>query len=199
MKRTLAIEDTQDTQDTQDTMYLITLLPLDIFKYMTGFLNHHDARSLDQTCKSLHKYVPHKCLPPFTRAISHRDRERLKNKELILSKSEGLILDDMYLDSELINLIRDCCPKLKYLFIKYSCKCDALTLNFQSLPCVGISIKINILAINCSLSIDNLSSTVENFTAYIFRTDPITFKPTTSVNQRPINLVINNLENLKSL
>jgi hypothetical protein len=106
--------------------------------------------------------------------ISHRDRERLKNKELILSESEELILDEVPLDSELINLIRDYCPKLKYLFIKYSCECDdVLMLDFENLPCVGISIKINMLDMDCSLSICNLSSTVEKFhSAYLRVSNP---------------------------
>jgi hypothetical protein len=174
--------------------YLITSLPKDMIQHIVDFLGYCNARSLNQTCKLLHQ-----CVPPYTQKISdcHRDRERLKNKELILSKR--LILDEMPLDSELFNLIRDCCPKLKYIFIKYSCKCDVLTLNFENLPCVGIYIKINMLDKNCSLSISNLSSTVENFTMHIFRIDPVTFKTTTSVNQRPIYLHINNLENHKSL
>jgi hypothetical protein len=189
------------TQDTTGQIVQPQLYPQglrDIIKHITGFLNHDDARSLNQTCKPLSKYVLHKCFPPYTQKISdcHRYRERLKNKELILSKR--LILDEMPLDSELFNLIRDC-TKLKYIFIKYSCKCDVLTLNFENLPCVGIYIKINMLDKNCSLSISNLSSTVENFTMHIFRIDPVTFKTTTSVNQRPIYLHINNLENHKSL
>jgi hypothetical protein len=125
--------------------------------------------------------------------ISHRDRERLKNKELILWESEGLILDEMPLDSELINLIRDYCPKLKYLFIKYSCKCDVLMLDFENLPCVGIYIKIDMLGRNCSLSIRNLSSTVESFTAHI---SGIAIP---GKYARAIVLNINNLKNLKFL
>jgi hypothetical protein len=174
--------------------YLITSLPKDMIQHIVDFLGYCNARSLNQTCKLLHQ-----CVPPYTQKISdcHRDRERLKNKELILSKR--LILDEMPLDYELINLIRDCCPKLKYPFIKYSCKYDVLTLNFENLTCVGISIKINMLCRGCSLSICHLSSTVENFTMHIFRIDPVTFKTITSVNQRSMHLNINNMENLKSL
>jgi hypothetical protein len=182
---------------TQNTTCGITSLSLDVIKYMVGFLNHDDARSLNQTCKSLRKDVPHKCLPPSIQVINVGDLDKLKNKEPILS--EGLILYEMPLDSELLNLIRDCCPKLKYLFIKYSCRRNALTLNFENLPCVGISIKINMLCRGCSLSISNLSSTVESFTMHIFKIDPVTFKTIKTVNQSPICLVINNLENLKSL
>jgi hypothetical protein len=184
----------------QLTLYIISL-PEDIIKYMAGFLNHDDAWSLNQTCKSLRKYVLHKCVPPYTQKISyfHRDRdcERLENGELALSKR--LILDEMPLDSELINLIRDYCPKLKYLFIKYSCKCDVLTLNFENFPCVGISIKINMLGMDCKVSICNLSSTVENFTAHISGIDPVTFKTIPGEYRRRIDLNIDNLENLKSL
>jgi hypothetical protein len=138
---------TQDTtgQIVQPQLYSQGLR--DVIKHIAGFLNHDNKRSLNQTCKSLRKYVPHKCVPPYTQKISYchraRARERLKNCKPALSKR--LILDEMPLDSELINLIRDCCPKLKYLFIKYSCKCDVSNLNFENLPCVGISIEINML------------------------------------------------------
>jgi hypothetical protein len=186
------------TKRVQLTLY-ITSLPEDIIKYMAGFLNHDDARSLNQTCKSLRKHIPHKCLHPSTQVISHRDRERLKNKELILSKSEGLILDEMPLDSELINLIRDCCPKLKYLFIKYCRKCDVIMLNFENFPCVGIYININMLDMDCELSISNLSPAVESFTAHISGIDPKTFKIIPGVNQKTISLTIDDLKNLKSL
>jgi hypothetical protein len=167
---------------TRDTMRWITLLPKDIIKCIIGFLNHDDSRSLNQTCKPLRKYILHKCVSPYTQKISYcrRDCERLKNGDPALSKR--LILDEIPLDSELLNLIRDCCPKLKYLFIKYSYKCDVLMLNFENLPCVEISIKINML-----------DSVVENFTVYISEfLIPVEYK-------RTINLNMNNLENLKSL
>jgi hypothetical protein len=211
------------TRATQAKMCLITLLPKDIIKYTVGFLNHDDKWSLNQTCKPLRKYVPHKCVPPFSQKISycHRDRdlERLKNGELALSKR--LILDGMPLDSELLNLIRNYCPKLKYLFIKYSCKCDdVLMLNFENLTCVEISIKINMFDMDCTLSICNLSLAVESFTAHISGIDPVTFKTIPAEYKRIpreykripreykriprkykriIDLNINNLENLKSL
>jgi hypothetical protein len=183
----------------QNTTCGIPSLSLDVIKYMVGFLNHDDALSLNQTCKSLRKCIPHKCAPPYTQNINyfHRDCEKLKNGELALS--ERLILDEMPLDSELLNLIRDYCPKLKYLFIKYSCERDVLMLDFENLPCVGISIKINMFDMDCSLSICNLSSTVESFTAHISGIDPVTLKTIPGKYERRIYLNINNLENLKSL
>jgi hypothetical protein len=129
----------------------------------------------------LRKYDPYKCVLPYTQKISYchrdrdRDRERLKNDELVLS--EGFILYEIPLDFKLwINLIKRYCLKLKYLFIKYSCKCAVLTLNFEKLSSVRMSMKINMLGMDCLLSICDLSSTVENFTAHIFRIDPVTFK-----------------------
>jgi hypothetical protein len=190
---------------TQGTMCWITSLPEDMIQRIVNFLGYCDTRSLNQTCKLLnqcilYEHLPHKCVPPSIQKISHcDDLERLKNGELIRSESEGLILDEMPLDSELINLIRDYCPKLKYLFIKYSCKCDVLMLDFENLPCVGISIKINMFDMDCSLSICNLSSTVESFTAHISGIDPVTLKTIPGKYERRIYLNINNLENLKSL
>jgi hypothetical protein len=182
----------------QNTTCGIPSLSLDVIKYMVGFLNHDDALSLNQTCKSLRKCIPHKCAPPYTQNINyfHRDCEKLKNGELALS--ERLILDEMPLDSELLNLIRDYCPKLKYLFIKYSCERDVLMLDFENLPCVGISIKINILKENCLLSICNLSSTVKSFTADISSIDPETPKTILGEYKGTIYLDTNTFEKLKS-
>jgi hypothetical protein len=184
---------------TQGTMCWITSLPEDMIQRIVNFLGYCDTRSLNQTCKLLnqcilYEHLPHKCVPPSIQKISHcDDLERLKNGELIRSESEGLILDEMPLDSELINLIRDYCPKLKYLFIKYSCEFDNSTLDLNGHPGVRISMKINMLGTNCTLSICNLSSTVENFTAHISGIAiPGEYK-------RTIDLNINNLENLKSL
>jgi hypothetical protein len=187
------------TNQMQLTCY-ITLLHKDIIKCIVNFLNYGDALSLNQACKSLHEDVPHKYLPPSTQVISYCDHDlkRLKNKEPILSESEGLIVDEVPLDYELINLIRNCCPKLKYLFIKYSCERNDLTLNLSELPCVGISIKINMLYMNCLLSICNLSSTVESFTAHISRIDPETSKTILGEYEGTVYLDINTFGKLKS-
>jgi hypothetical protein len=183
-------------------MCWITSLPENIIKRIVSFLNHDDARSLNQTCKPLckyvlHKDVLHKDVPPSTQVIDVNDPNKLKNRDLALS--EVLILDEIPPDSELFNLIRDCCPKLKYLFIKYSCERDVLMLNFENLLCVEISIKINMFRMNCKLSIWNLPSTVESFTAHISGIDPVTFKTIPVGYKRTIDLNISNLENLKSL
>jgi hypothetical protein len=98
----------------------IELLSEDVIQQLVDLLSHDDTLSLNQTCKPLRKDVSHKCLPPSTLVINVDDLNKLKSKKLELS--EVLMLSKIPLDSELINLIRDCCPKLKYLFIKYNCK-----------------------------------------------------------------------------
>jgi hypothetical protein len=190
------------TKQMQLTCYII-LLPNNIIQYLINFLGYCNARSLNQTCKLFHncvsyEYLPHECVPPFTQVISYCDLKRLKNKEPILSELEGLIVDEMPQDSELINLIRDCCPKLKYLFIKYSCKCVYPSLCLNRLPCVRISIKINMLYMNCELEI-SLPSAIENFTAHISRIDPETLETIPDKYKGIIHLDINTFENLKSL
>jgi hypothetical protein len=169
----------------------ITSLSSGTIKYIATFLNHDDALSLNQTCKILHKHVPHKCLPPSIRVINVDDLNKFKNRKLELS--EVLMLNKIPLNSELINLIRDYCPKLKYLFIKYNCERDVLKLDFENLPCVGIFIEINMLDMDYRLSICNLSSTVKNFTAHISGIEiPGKYK-------RGISLDLNDLVNLEYL
>jgi hypothetical protein len=183
------------TQDTEQQSYSPGFW--DIIKRIVDFLNHDDALSLNQTCKTLRKHVPHKCLPSSIQVINVDDLNKLKNRRLELS--EVLMLNKIPLNSELIDLIRDYCPKLKYLFIKYNCEHDVLKLDFENLPCVGIFIKISMLYMDSRLSICNLSSTVENFTAHISEIDPVTFKIIPGEYEGTINLNITNLENLKSL
>jgi hypothetical protein len=171
----------------------------DVIKRIVNLLSHRDTRSLNQTCQLLRKHVPHKCVPPSTEEISGCDCDLEKLQTGKLELSEGLILKEVPLDFELPNLIQCYCPKLKYLFIKYSCKCDVTMLNFENLPCVGIYIKINLLNMNCPLSIDSLPSTVENLTVHISRIDPETFKTIPGEYKGTISLIISHLVNLKSL
>jgi hypothetical protein len=183
------------TQATQLQLYLPGFW--DVIKRIVGFLNHDDARNLNQTCKSWHKHVPHKCLPPSIQVIDVNDLNKLKNGEL--AELEALILNEISLGSKLwFKRIKRYCPKLKYLFIKYSCERDVLMLDFENLPCVGISIKINILKENCLLSICNLSSTVKSFTADISSIDPETPKTILGEYKGTIYLDTNTFEKLKS-
>jgi hypothetical protein len=170
----------------------------DVIKRIVNLLSHRDTRSLNQTCQLLRKHVPHKCVPPSTEEISGCDCDLEKLQTGKLELSEGLILKEVPLDFELPNLIQCYCPKLKYLFIKYSCERDVLMLDFENLPCVGISIKINILKENCLLSICNLSSTVKSFTADISSIDPETPKTILGEYKGTIYLDTNTFEKLKS-
>jgi hypothetical protein len=176
----------------------------DAIQCLVRFLNYDDVRSLNQTCKLFHKHVsyeclPHKCVPSSTQKISdcNIDRRKLQNGELALS--ERLILDGIPLGSEFwIRLIQYCYPNLKYLFIRYNCKCAFFNLYLEKLICVDVFMKINMLNINSSGPDIYLPSTMENFTAHISRIDPKTFK-IIGDKYKKINLYIDTLEKLKSL
>jgi hypothetical protein len=192
----------QVQQKHQQLTCCITLLPKDIIQYLVNFLGYYNARNLNQTCILfhqcvLHELIPHKCVPPSTKEISNCDIDwkRLENDELALS--EGLILK-IPLDSAWIDLIQYYCPKLKYLFIWYSCKCAASNLYFSGLPWIEMSMKINMLNMNCELSIE-LPPNLRNFTAHISRIDPATSKTISSESKGGINLTIKTLKKLKFL
>jgi hypothetical protein len=185
-------------QPPQQPKCWITSISSDVIKYIATFLNHDDALSLNQTCKLLRKHVPHKCLPPSIQVINVDDLNKLKNGRL--AESEALILDKIPLKSKSwIRRIKSYCPKLKYLFIKYSCKSDVIMLNFEHLLYVELSMKIKMLEMGYSLFISNLPRTLENFTAHISMIDSKAFKTTSGEYIGGIDLETETLENLKSL
>jgi hypothetical protein len=183
-------------KQTQDTTCWITSLSLDVIKYIADFLNHDDAWSLNQTCKPLRKHVPHKCHPLSIKLINIGDVNNLKNEKL--AESEALILDEISLNSTWIDLIQWCCPNLKYLFIKYSCKCAATKLYLKRFLCVEMFMKISMLNVTNRLSIE-LPSNLEKFTAHISRIDPVTSKTISGEYKGRINLTIKTLKKLQFL
>jgi hypothetical protein len=128
--------------------------------------------------------------------INIGDVNKFKNGKL--AESEALILNGIPLNSTWIDLIQWCCPNLKYLFTRHNCNYAIPKLYFDRLPCVGMSMKINMLNMNCGLSIE-LPPNLKIFTAHISRIDPITSKTISGEYKGGINLTINTLEQLKSL
>jgi hypothetical protein len=172
------------------------LLSKDLIQKLASFLSHNDALSLNQTCKLFRERVPHKCLPPSTHVIIVGDRPSLKSGKLVLS--EVIMLSRIPLeDSTWIDLIKRCCPNLKYLFIIYECKYGYPYLGLDRLLCVEISMKIKMLYMD-GLSI-HLPSTMENFTAHISWIDSKAFETISGEHVGVIGLRAETLKNLKSL
>jgi hypothetical protein len=94
----------------------IKLLPKELIQKLADLLSHDDALSLNQTCKLFRECVPHKCLPPSTQVIVVDDRPSLENGKLVLSEVIMLVRIPLE-DSTWIDLIKRCCPNLKYCFI----------------------------------------------------------------------------------
>jgi hypothetical protein len=128
--------------------------------------------------------------------INVDDLDKLKNGKL--AESEALILDEISLNSTWIDLIQWCCPNLKYLFIKYSCKCAATKLYLKRFLCVEMFMKISMLNVTNRLSIE-LPSNLEKFTAHISRIDPVTSKTISGEYKGRINLTIKTLKKLQFL
>jgi hypothetical protein len=186
----------------------ITLLSKDLIQKLASFLSHNDALSLNQNCKLFYEYVPHICFPPSIQVIEIGDRRNLEDGKLVLSEVIMLVRIPLE-DSTWIDLIKRCCPNLKYLFIIYECKRDYPYLGLDRLLCVEISMKIKMLNMD-SLSI-HLPYTMENFTAHIstidskaFETiismiDPKAFETISGEHMGGIDLRADTLKNLKSL
>jgi hypothetical protein len=169
----------------------ITSLSKDLIQKLADLLSHDNALSLNQTCKLFRECVPHKCLPPSTHVIKVDDRPSLESGKLV--PSDVIMLGGIPLeDSTWIDLIKRCCPNLKYLFIIYECKRDYPHLGLDRFLCVEISMKIKMLNMD-GLSI-HLPSTMENFTAHIKA-----FETISGEHMGAIDLRAETLDNLKSL
>jgi hypothetical protein len=184
------------TCDTKKVTCEIKLLPKDLIQKLADLLNHDDALSLNQTCKPFRECVPHKCLPPSTQVIVVDDRLSFENGKPVLS--DVIMLSRIPLeDPTWIDLIKCCCPNLKYLFIIYEYKRDYPSLSLDRLLCVEISMKIKMLNMDCLFI--HLPSTLEIFTAHISMIDSKAFQTTSGKYIGGIDLKAETLENLKSL
>jgi hypothetical protein len=106
----------------------IELLPEDVIKYMVGFLDHDDALRLNQTCKILHKYVPHKCLTKRGQIVQQRPN--------LYQCSLYDLPMDFILPMDLIQRIVLCSDYVTGLSVKYICKKFYKGIN---IPCLQLT------------------------------------------------------------